>query len=59
MAQKAPDFQAVGSCPDSLKAAFVVPKYADVPDQDWPRVVQGFWAHVEQWQKSDAISNDV
>jgi len=59
MAQKAPAFQSVGSCPDSLKAVFVVPKYVDIPDQDWPRVVQWFRAQVEQWQKSDALSNDV
>jgi len=51
MAQKAPAFQSVGSCPDSLKAVFVVPKYVDIPDQDWPRVVQWFRAQAEQWQK--------
>jgi hypothetical protein len=40
-----------GSIYDSLKTAFGVPKYADIPDQDWPRVVQWFQAQLEQWRK--------
>jgi hypothetical protein len=33
-----------GTIYESLKTAFGVPKYADIPDQDWPRVVQWFRA---------------
>ncbi len=40
-----------GTVYDSLKAAFGVARYADIPDQDWPRVVQWFRAQVEPWQK--------
>jgi hypothetical protein len=29
-----------GTIYDSLKTAFGVPKYADIPDQDWLRLVQ-------------------
>jgi len=36
-----------GTLYESLKTAFGVPKYADIPDQDWPRVVQWFRAQVE------------
>lgn len=36
---------------ESLKSAFGVPKYADIPDQDWPRVVQWFRAQLEPWRK--------
>ena len=36
-----------GAIYESLKTAFVVPKYADIPDQKWPRVVQWFRAQVE------------
>jgi P22_AR N-terminal domain len=40
-----------GTIYDGLKTAFGVPKYADIPDQDWPRVVQWFRAQVEPWRK--------
>jgi hypothetical protein len=33
-----------GTIYESLKTAFGVPKYADIPDQDWQRVVQWFRA---------------
>jgi len=36
---------------ESLKAAFGVPRYADIPDQDWQRVVQWFQAQVEPRRK--------
>ncbi len=36
-----------GTLYESLKTAFGVPKYADIPDQDWPCVVQWFRAQVE------------
>ena len=48
-----------GTLYDGLKTAFGVPRYADIPDQDWPRVVQWFRAQLEPWQKSDAFSHDV
>jgi hypothetical protein len=37
-----------GSIYDSLKTAFGVPKYADISDLDWPRVVQWFQAQLER-----------
>lgn len=37
-----------GSIYDSLKTAFGVPKYADIYDLDWPRVVQWFQAQLDQ-----------
>jgi hypothetical protein len=40
-----------GTLYESLKAAFGVPRYADIPDQDWPRVVRWFQAQVEPWRK--------
>ena len=40
-----------GSIYDSLKTAFGVPKYADISDLDWPRVVQWFQAQLEQSRK--------
>jgi P22_AR N-terminal domain len=39
-----------GTVYESLKAAFGVPRYADIPDQDWPRVVYWFRAQLEQWR---------
>lgn len=36
---------------ESLKSSFGVPRYADISDQDWPRVVQWFRAQVEQWRQ--------
>jgi hypothetical protein len=39
-----------GTIYDSIKTAFGVPRYAEIPDQDWPRVVQWFRAQVEQWR---------
>jgi P22_AR N-terminal domain len=36
---------------ESLKAAFGVPRYADIPDQDWQRVVQWFQAQLEPRRK--------
>jgi len=39
-----------GALYESLKAAFGVPRYADIPDQDWPRVVQWFRAQLGQWR---------
>ena len=41
-----------GTLYESLKAAFGVPKYADIPDQDWPRVVQWFRVQLEPWRKT-------
>jgi hypothetical protein len=35
---------------ESLKAAFGVARYADIPDQDWPRVVQWFRTQLEPWR---------
>jgi P22_AR N-terminal domain len=43
--------KAYGTLYESLKAAFGVARYADIPDQDWPRVVQCFRAQLEQWRK--------
>ncbi len=40
-----------GTLYDSLKTAFGVPKYADIPDQDWPQLVQWFRAQLEQRRK--------
>jgi hypothetical protein len=40
-----------GTVYESLKTAFGVPRYADIADQDWPRAVQWFRAHLEPWQK--------
>jgi hypothetical protein len=39
-----------GTIYDSIKTAFGVPRYAEIPDQDWQRVVQWFRAQVEQWR---------
>ncbi len=39
-----------GTIYDSIKTAFGVPRYAEIPDQDWQRVVQWFGAQVEQWR---------
>jgi hypothetical protein len=36
---------------ESLKAAFAVPRYADIPDQDWQRVVQWFQGQLEPRRK--------
>ncbi|MGZ3644008.1 MAG: hypothetical protein ACXVCM_09155 [Ktedonobacteraceae bacterium] len=33
-------------------AAFGVARYADIPDQDWPRVVQWLKGQVEPWRKT-------
>jgi len=41
-----------GTLYESLKAAFGVPKYADIPDLDWPRVVQWFRVQLEPWRKT-------
>jgi len=43
-----------GSLYEGLKAAFGVVRSADIPDQDWPRVMQWFWAQRELWRKNDA-----
>ncbi len=40
-----------GTVYENLKAAFGVARYADIPDPDWPRVVQWFRTQVEPWQK--------
>jgi hypothetical protein len=39
-----------GTLYESLKAAFGVPRYADIRDQDWSRVVHWFRAQLEQWR---------
>jgi len=41
-----------GTVYESLKAAFGVARYADIPEQDWQRVVQWFRMQVEPWQKT-------
>ena len=41
-----------GTVYESLKAAFGVARYVDIPDQDWSRVVQWFKVQVEQWRKT-------
>ena len=41
-----------GTVYESLKAAFGVARYADIPDQDWPCVVQWFRVQVEPWRKT-------
>ncbi len=41
-----------GTVYESLKEAFGVARYADIPDQDWQRVVQWFRAQVEPWRKT-------
>ena len=41
-----------GTVYESLKAAFGVARYADIPDQDWPRVVQWFRVQVELWRET-------
>jgi hypothetical protein len=43
--------QPYGMIYESLKAAFGVPRYADIPDQDWQRVAQWFQAQLEPWRK--------
>lgn len=40
-----------GTIYDQLKTAFGVSKYSDVPDLDWPRVVNWFQAQLEQGRK--------
>ncbi len=45
-----------GTLYESFNTAFGVPKYADLPDQDWQRMVQWFRAQVEQWRKKVTIS---
>jgi hypothetical protein len=40
-----------GTLYESLRAAFGVPRYADIPDQDWPRVMQWFRIELEPWRK--------
>ncbi len=39
-----------GALYESLKAAFGVPRYDDIPDQEWPRVVHWFRVQLEQWR---------
>src|SRR5258706_6072217 len=39
-----------GTLYESLKAAFGVPRYAEIPDQEWSRVVLWFRAQLEQWR---------
>ena len=41
-----------GTVYESLKAAFGVARYADIPEQDWPRVVQWVRMQVEPWRKT-------
>src|SRR2546427_8011340 len=41
-----------GTVYEGLKAAFGVARYADIPDQDWPRVVQWFRVQLEPWRKT-------
>lgn len=41
-----------GTLYESLKAAFGVPRYADIPDRDWPQVVQWFRVQLEPWRKT-------
>jgi antirepressor protein len=40
-----------GTLYESLKAAFGVPRYTDILDQDWPRVVQWYRAQLEDRRK--------
>jgi len=41
-----------GTVYESLKADFGVARYADIPDHDWPQVVQWFRTQLEQWRKT-------
>src|SRR6266702_5719657 len=41
-----------GTVYESLKADFGVARYADIPDQDWPQVVQWFRTQLEPWRKT-------
>jgi hypothetical protein len=43
--------QSYGIIYDQLKTAFGVPRYADIPDLDWPQVVKWFQGQLEQRRK--------
>lgn len=38
---------------DQLKTAFKVPRYADIPDGDWPQVVRWFKGRLELWERRE------